>query len=78
MKCAKCGWEGEASELIDEPTDLKLNDHFDFAIFIMATKRRTFLCPVCRTPFQTAKFRYGMENEREDLQEERSNIIGKE
>jgi hypothetical protein len=67
MKCSKCGWVGKASELIGEQSELKVNDHFNSAIFIMATDRKNFLCPVCRTPLQTAGFLYGIEKEREDM-----------
>lgn len=59
MKCSKCGWEGEESELVEEPSELKPNDNFNSAIFVMATKRSVFKCPVCGTPLKEKKFMYG-------------------
>jgi hypothetical protein len=67
MRCPKCGWEGEGSELIGEPTNLKLNDNFTSAFFILAKKRRIVLCPVCRTPLRTGLFMYGIEVESEGI-----------
>jgi predicted RNA-binding Zn-ribbon protein involved in translation (DUF1610 family) len=67
MKCPKCGWEGEESELVEETVDLKINDHFISAIFVMANKRSSFLCPICRTSLKVTKYMYGLEVESEDI-----------
>ncbi|HEY3419175.1 MAG TPA: hypothetical protein VGK23_01310 [Methanomassiliicoccales archaeon] len=69
MKCPKCGWEGEESELVEEPSELRPNDKFGSAIFIMAAKRSTFVCPSCRTPLLEKKFMYGGEVESKDLKD---------
>jgi predicted RNA-binding Zn-ribbon protein involved in translation (DUF1610 family) len=63
MRCSKCGWEGEESELIEKPSELRPNDHLNSAIFIMATTRSVFTCPVCGTPLEEKKFMYGGEVE---------------
>lgn len=65
MKCPKCGWEGEDSELIEVPADLRVEDHFFSATFVMAIKRSSFLCPSCRTTVKNVKYFYGREAESE-------------
>jgi hypothetical protein len=67
MKCPKCSWEGDESQLIEEPADLRLNDKFSSAIFVMAIKRFAFLCPKCRTQLLEKKYMYGMEMETEKV-----------
>lgn len=63
MRCSKCGWEGEQSEMIEKRSELRPSDNFDSAIFIMATKRSVLSCPVCGTPLVEKKFFYGGEVE---------------
>jgi hypothetical protein len=67
MRCPKCGWVGEESDLVEEPAELKLNDKFGLSIFVMAVKRIKLTCPNCRTPLKEKKFMYGGEVESEDL-----------
>jgi NAD-dependent SIR2 family protein deacetylase len=69
MNCSKCGWGGEESDLIEEPTELRINDQFNAVFFPLATKRNNYLCPLCRTPLRTAKIWYGWKLEIEDIPE---------
>jgi NAD-dependent SIR2 family protein deacetylase len=69
MRCPKCGWEMEESELIEEPTELRINDRFNAIFFPMATKRNNYLCPQCKTPLRTAKVYFGWKVESEDISE---------
>jgi hypothetical protein len=68
MRCSNCGWEGEGSELIEKPSELRPSDNISSAIFIMATKRSVLTCPVCGTPLVEKKYLYGGEVESKVLQ----------
>jgi NAD-dependent SIR2 family protein deacetylase len=69
MKCPKCGWVGGESELIEEPTELRINDKFNAGFYPLATKRNNYHCPECKTPLRTARIWFGLKLEMEDISE---------
>jgi hypothetical protein len=67
MKCPKCGWQGDESDLIRVPADLETKDGY-FTVLAMTTLRRwNYLCPSCQEALRTARQLYGFEHRKEDL-----------